>query len=196
MRWLVKKKVKFDLWWPLVTWPLTWPKNDRSSFVMILDALSNAAYRVSLRGPGAELDGDVQTPSPARSTPSTGPSCARVHVQMNPDKDSCETQSKGIPNHTPNFSTYYPTVLEIRKRCPHVRTCSCTGNALPCKAHSYWILKHTMSFNAIDWAIPELQLSGLFWHPSHDSCHVPWWAPMGLAPANTSYREWKHSLAL
>ena len=26
-------------------------------FVMIFDALSNAAYRVSLRGPGAEIEG-------------------------------------------------------------------------------------------------------------------------------------------
>ena len=31
--------------------------NDRSSFVMIFDALSNAAYRVSLRSPGAEIEG-------------------------------------------------------------------------------------------------------------------------------------------
>ena len=29
---------------------------------MIFGALSNAAYRVSLRGPGAELEGGVQTP--------------------------------------------------------------------------------------------------------------------------------------
>ena len=45
-----------DLWWPDL-----WPdlKNDRSSFVMIFDALSNAAYRVSLRGPGAEIEGGV-----------------------------------------------------------------------------------------------------------------------------------------
>ena len=61
-------------------------KNDRSSFVMIFDALSNAAYRVSLRGPGAELDGGVQTSPaggrsnthrPARSAPNTAP--ARVN---------------------------------------------------------------------------------------------------------------------
>ena len=31
---------------------------------MIFDALSNAAYRMSLHGPGAELDGGVQTPPP------------------------------------------------------------------------------------------------------------------------------------
>ena len=31
--------------------------NARSSFVMIYDALSNAAYCASLSGPGAELDG-------------------------------------------------------------------------------------------------------------------------------------------
>ena len=60
---------KFDFWWPLETWPLTWPKNDRSSFVMILDALSNAAYCVSPHGPGAELDGGGEgptTPGPRR----------------------------------------------------------------------------------------------------------------------------------
>ena len=31
---------------------------------MIFDALSNAAYRVSLRGPGAEIDGVSQPPPP------------------------------------------------------------------------------------------------------------------------------------
>ena len=31
---------------------------------MISDALSNAAYRVSLRGPGAELDGVFKHPRP------------------------------------------------------------------------------------------------------------------------------------
>ena len=37
-------------------------------------ALSNAAYRVSLRDPGAELEGDVQTPppGPARLVPAAG----------------------------------------------------------------------------------------------------------------------------
>ena len=46
-----------DLWWPDL-----WPdlKNDWSSFVMIFDALSNAAYRVSLRGLGAEIEGGSQ----------------------------------------------------------------------------------------------------------------------------------------
>ena len=29
---------------------------------MIFDTLSNAAYRVSLRGPGAELEGGLNTP--------------------------------------------------------------------------------------------------------------------------------------
>ena len=42
------KRAKVDFWWPLVTWPLTWPKNDSSCFVMIFDALSNTAYRLSL----------------------------------------------------------------------------------------------------------------------------------------------------
>ena len=31
---------------------------------MIFDALSNAAYRVSLRGPGAEIEGGSQQPPP------------------------------------------------------------------------------------------------------------------------------------
>ena len=43
-----------DLWWPDL-----WPdlKNDRSTFVTILDELSNAAWGMSLRSSGAELDG-------------------------------------------------------------------------------------------------------------------------------------------
>ena len=41
-----------DLWWPDL-WPNL--KNDRPIFVMIFGALSNAAYCVSLHGPGAEL---------------------------------------------------------------------------------------------------------------------------------------------
>ena len=53
-----------DLWWPDL-----WPdlKNDWSSFVMIFDALSNAVYRVSLRGPGAgsrDRRGGFQHPPP------------------------------------------------------------------------------------------------------------------------------------
>ena len=47
-----------DLWWPDL-----WPdqKSDRRDFFLIFGALSNAAYPVSLRGPGAELEGGVQT---------------------------------------------------------------------------------------------------------------------------------------
>ena len=41
-------------------------KKDQSSFIMIFDALSNAAYRVSLRGPGAELEGAITDPPPIR----------------------------------------------------------------------------------------------------------------------------------
>ena len=43
-----------DLWWPDLWHDL---KNDRSTFLLILDELSNAAYRMSLRSSGAELDG-------------------------------------------------------------------------------------------------------------------------------------------
>ena len=47
---------------------------------MIFDALSNAAYRVSLHGPGAELQGVFKhpPPGPAHSAPSRGP--ARVYL--------------------------------------------------------------------------------------------------------------------
>ena len=43
--------------WPLVTqfWPE--PKNDRNDFEMIFRELSNAAFRFSLRRPGAEIMG-------------------------------------------------------------------------------------------------------------------------------------------
>ena len=47
---------------------------------MIFDELSNAACRLSLGGPGAELEGGVfkhPPPGPARVAPSTGP--ARVN---------------------------------------------------------------------------------------------------------------------
>ena len=45
-----------DLWSPDL-----WPdlKNDRTSLVRIFGVLSNAAYRVSLHGPWAELDEGV-----------------------------------------------------------------------------------------------------------------------------------------
>ena len=40
---------------------------------MIFDALSNAAYRVSLRGAGAEIEGGLNTPPPAGGGKSRGP---------------------------------------------------------------------------------------------------------------------------
>ena len=54
-----------DPWWPDL-----WPdlKNDLSTFLLILDELSNAAYRMSLRSSGAELDGGgVKTLPPQHS---------------------------------------------------------------------------------------------------------------------------------
>ena len=47
-----------ELWWPDL-----WPglKIHWSLSVIIFDALSIATYRVSLRGPGAELEGNVKT---------------------------------------------------------------------------------------------------------------------------------------
>ena len=51
---------------------------------MIFDALSNAAYRVSLHGPGAELErGCSNTPNPARSAPSTVPARVNFAVIIN-----------------------------------------------------------------------------------------------------------------
>ena len=58
-----------------MTFDLTLEK-DRSSFIMFCDALSNAAYRVSLRDPGTELGAEsswaklgVQTPPARRQAP-------------------------------------------------------------------------------------------------------------------------------
>ena len=64
MRRFVKKGSKgqnltsFDDLWQPDLWPDL--KLDWCSFVVIFDTSSNAAYFVSLRGPGAELDGDFQ----------------------------------------------------------------------------------------------------------------------------------------
>ena len=65
-----------DLWWPDL-----WPdqKIDRSDFFLIFDALSNAAFSVSLRCPGTDLEGGVQTP-PSRTWKSRTPSGARVNM--------------------------------------------------------------------------------------------------------------------
>ena len=67
-----------DLWWPDL-----WPdlKNDQDSFVMIFDGLSNAAYRMSLRGPGAELEGALKSPPPIRWWKISRPIRARVKVE-------------------------------------------------------------------------------------------------------------------
>ena len=73
---LNRPDLTFDELW----WPDFWPdlKNDQSSFVMIFDGFSNAAYRhrVSLRGPGAELDGGLNNspPHPSGGGKSRGPS--------------------------------------------------------------------------------------------------------------------------
>ena len=49
----------FDPWWPQL-WPE--PKNDRNDFEIIFSELSNAAFRFSLRRPGAEIMGGVKPP--------------------------------------------------------------------------------------------------------------------------------------
>ena len=48
---------------------------------MIFGALSNAAYRVSLRGPGAELAFTLPL-CPARLTPSPGPALVNTIISM------------------------------------------------------------------------------------------------------------------
>ena len=66
----------FDPWRPQF-WPE--PKNDRNDFEMIFCELSNAAFRFSLRRPGAEImGGGVQTPPPSRRWEIQRPSRARV----------------------------------------------------------------------------------------------------------------------
>ena len=61
--------------------PNFWPDLKMTEAVSswFFDTLSNAAYCVSLHGPGVELEGVFNSPSPgpARSPPSSGP--ARVH---------------------------------------------------------------------------------------------------------------------
>ena len=62
-KWWKRQNLTFgDLWWPDRRPDL---KSARSGFVMIFDALSNDSCRVSLHGPGAELQG-VFTLPPAR----------------------------------------------------------------------------------------------------------------------------------
>ena len=61
-------KNRFEKCWNFDPWrPQFWPepKNDRNDFEMIFRELSNAAFRFSLRRPGAEImGGGVQTPPP------------------------------------------------------------------------------------------------------------------------------------
>ena len=47
-----------------LTFDLTQKTDLSINVVMIFDALSNAAYHVSLRGPGAELEGALKSPPP------------------------------------------------------------------------------------------------------------------------------------
>ena len=56
---------------------------------MIFDALSNAAYRVSLRGPGAEIERGLNTPPPQQVVENLEPSRARV-------KGNCSTSQHVI----------------------------------------------------------------------------------------------------
>ena len=53
---------------------------------------------------------------------------ARAHVQCAPLVITIKRSAVG-PITTTNFSTIRPAVPEIRKRCAHVRTCSCTPSS-------------------------------------------------------------------
>ena len=67
----------FGPWWPQF-WPK--PKNDRNDFEMIFRELSNAAFRFSLRRPGAEImGGRSNAPPPSRRWKIQRPIRARVN---------------------------------------------------------------------------------------------------------------------
>ena len=57
---------------------------------MIFGTLSNAAYRVSLRAPGAELEGGSQEPPPPSGGKARGPSGRGL-------KESSHTGALGFP---------------------------------------------------------------------------------------------------
>ena len=64
---ILSSKNRFEKFWNFDPWwPQFWhePKNDRNDFEIIFRELSNAAFRFSLRRPGAEIMGGVQTPPP------------------------------------------------------------------------------------------------------------------------------------
>ena len=82
----------FGKFWNFYPWrPQFWPepKNDRNDFEMIFRELSNAAFRFSLRRPGAEImgGGGVQTPPPpaggGKSRDPAGRGLIRCHHPIN-----------------------------------------------------------------------------------------------------------------
>ena len=81
---ILLSKNRFGKFWNFDPWrPQFWPepKNDRNDFEMIFRELSNAAFRFSLRRPGAEIMGGVQTPPPpSRRWKIQRPSRARVNM--------------------------------------------------------------------------------------------------------------------
>ena len=62
---------KFDLWWPLVTWILTWPQNDLCKYCRAWKELSNTFFAFSLGHIVSEISrGRVPaTPPAVRSWP-------------------------------------------------------------------------------------------------------------------------------
>ena len=66
--------------WRLQFWPE--PKNDRNDFEMIFRELSNAAFRFSLRRPGAEIMGGRSNAPPSRRWKIQRPSRARVNKHI------------------------------------------------------------------------------------------------------------------
>ena len=79
----VWKFLNFDPWRPQF-WPET--KNDRNDFEMIFRELSNAAFRFSLRRPGAEIMGRSNAPPPpaggGKSRGPAGRGLKSLHTRM------------------------------------------------------------------------------------------------------------------
>ena len=92
---------------------------------MIFDALSNAAYRVPLRGPGAEIEGGVlNNPPPAGGGKSRGPAGRGLtlqnhgRAQQRDLRGCCSDRNPAGAPHPPGESP----VVEGRARAPQPPT--------------------------------------------------------------------------
>ena len=87
---MLSSKNRFENFWNFDPWgPQFWSeqKNDRNDFEMIFRELSNAAFRFSLRRPGAEIMGGgafKRPPPPSRRWKIQRPGRARVKLWMAP----------------------------------------------------------------------------------------------------------------